>query len=614
MPPGDTTRNEPLSRLDTIPHLFLDKVRKYGDRVALREKEYGVWQDISFNEYERHVRHFCLGLVELGLQRGDHVSIFGENEPEWLYADLAVQSAGGVAVGIYPTNPAKEAKYVIGHSDSRFVVCADQEQLDKILEVRAELPLLERMIVVDMKGLRRYTDPDIMSFAAVEELGRKADEQDPGAYERLVDRIDPSDVAIMVYTSGTTGPPKGAMITHQNVVSMVANALQVIPQYETDEIVSYLPLCHVAERMMSVFLPLNSGATVNFAESVETVVQDMREILPTFYLAVPRIWEKMMAGVTIKMKDASWLKRKTFHWSMPIGKRMAEARLARQTPSAGLRLIYFLAELLLLRHLKKELGLLRTRIAISGAAPIAPEVLFFFMSLGVPVVEGWGMTEETGIGCINRLDDVRLGYVGKAIPNVDIKIGEDGEILLKCDHVFAGYWKDPKATADTVVNGWLHTGDVGEIDDEGRLKITDRKKEIIITAGGKNIAPSEIENRLKCSPYINEAVVIGDRRPYLVALIQIEYENVAKWAQEKGLAYTTFKSLAQLPEVNELIAAEVEEANKDFAQVEKVKKFRLLEKELDHDDDELTATLKLRRKTVYKKFGDVIDALYTSKN
>ncbi|MCA1960438.1 MAG: AMP-binding protein, partial [Desulfomonile sp.] len=485
--------------------------------------------------------------------------------------------------------------------------------LDKVLEVKDELPLLQKMIVVDMKGLRHYNDPDIMSFESVEDIGRKADESDPGRYERLVEQIDPSDVAIMVYTSGTTGPPKGAMITHQNVVSMVKNALQVIPQYETDEIVSYLPLCHVAERMMSVFLPLNSGATVNFAESVETVVQDMREILPTFYLAVPRIWEKMMAGVTIKMKDASWLKRKTFAWAMPIGKRMAETRLARQTPSLTLRFQHLLGNLLVFRHLRKELGLLRTRIAISGAAPIAPEVLFFFMSLGVPVVEGWGMTEETGIGCMNRLDDLKLGYVGKPIPNVEIKIADDGEILLKCDHVFAGYWKDPEATAKTVIDGWLQTGDVGELDEEGRLKITDRKKEIIITAGGKNIAPSEIENRLKCSPYINEAVVIGDRRPYLVALIQIEYDNVAKWAQEKGLAYTTFKSLAQLSEVNELILSEVEEANKDFAQVEKIKKFRLLEKELDHDDDELTATLKLRRKTVYKKFGDIIDEMYKSK-
>ncbi|MBM4327472.1 MAG: long-chain fatty acid--CoA ligase [Deltaproteobacteria bacterium] len=601
-------------RVDTIPHLFLDKVRKYGDRVALREKDYGVWQEVSFNEYCAHIRHFCLGLVELGLEPGGRVSIFGENEPEWLYADLAVQSAAAVAVGVYPTNPPKEAKYVIGHSDSTFVICDDQEQVDKVLEVKAELPLIKKIIVMDMKGLRNYRDPDIMSFAAVEEIGRRIEQKDREKYYRLVDQVKPSDVAIMVYTSGTTGPPKGAMLSHANVMNFLRNASQVIVQYDSDEIVSYLPLCHVAERLMSVFFPIHSGATVNFAESVDTVLMDMREILPTFFLAVPRIWEKMMAGVIIRMKDASWFKRQIFHWAVPVGQRMTEARLEKKRPSMGLRLANGLAWLLLFRHLKKELGLLRTRFAVSGAAPIAPEVLKFFMSLGVPVVEGWGMTEETGIGAINRLGDVKLGSVGPPIPGVEIKLAEDGEILLRCDHIFVGYWKDPEATARTVVDGWLYTGDVGELDEAGRLKITDRKKEIIITAGGKNIAPSEIENRLKCSPYINEAVVIGDRRPYLTALIQIEYDNVAKWAQEKNLAYTTFKSLAQLSEVNELIAAEVEEANKDFAQVEKIKKFRLLEKELDHDDDELTATMKLRRKTVHKRFGELIEQMYKSKN
>jgi long-chain acyl-CoA synthetase len=600
-------------REDTIPHLFLGKVRRYGDRVALREKDFGVWQEISWNEYSRHVRHFCLGLMELGLSRGDHVSIFGENEPEWLYADLAVQSAGAVAVGVYPTNPAAEARYVIGHSDSAFVVCDNQEQLDKVLAVTDQLPLLKEIIVMDMKGLRHYTGPMIISFEAVEELGHKAEEKDPERYDRTVEEVKPQDVAIMVYTSGTTGPPKGAMLSHDNVIQFLKAASPVLPQYDTDEIVSYLPLCHVAERIMSVFLPLHSGATVNFAESVDTVTLDMREILPTFFLAVPRIWEKMMAGIMIKMKDATWLKRKIYQVCLPIGERMADARLSSAGLSLGLRMKHAFACLTLFRHLKKELGLLRARVALSGAAPIAPEVLKFFHSLGVPVVEGWGMTEETGIGTVNRLEDIKLGTVGRPVPGVELKIAEDGEILLKCKHVFVGYWKDPEATARTVQDGWLYTGDVGEIDPEGRLKITDRKKEIIITSGGKNIAPSEIENRLKCSPYINEAVVIGDGRRYLAALIQIEYDNVAKWAQERGIAYTTFKSLAQNPEVFELIKGEVEGANRDFAQVETIKKFRLLRKELDHDDDELTATLKLRRKTVYKKFADLIEEMYRSK-
>ena len=597
---------------NTIPHIFLGKVKKYGDRVALREKEFGIWQEISWNEYCRHVRHFCLGLMELGLNRGNHVSIFGENEPEWLYADLGIQSAGAVAVGVYPTNPAKEASYVIGHSESIFVICDNQEQVDKVLEARDQLPLLQKIIVTDMKGLRRYTDPMIMSYEAVEELGRKTEAKDPDKYYRTVDQINAEDVAIMVYTSGTTGPPKGAMLSHDNVVQFLKAQSQVIPQYDTDEIVSYLPLCHVAERMMSVFFPINSGATVNFAESVETVTFDMREILPTFFLAVPRIWEKMMAGIIIKMKDASWFKRKMYAIFTPVGEKMAAARINTEAIPLVLRIKYGMGYLMLFRHLKKELGLLRARIAVSGAAPIAPEVLQFFHSLGVPIMEGWGMTEETGIGTINLPDDIKLGTVGKPIPGVEIKIAEDGEILLRCNHIFVGYWKDPAATAKTVVDGWLHTGDVGELDDEGRLKITDRKKEIIITSGGKNIAPSEIENRLKCSPYINEAIVIGDGRKFLSALIQIEYDNVGKWAQEQGIAYTTFKSLSQNPQIYELIQKEVKEANKEFAQVETVKKFRLLEKELDHDDDELTATLKLRRKTVNQKFGHIIEEMYGS--
>jgi long-chain acyl-CoA synthetase len=599
-------------RQDTIPHIFLDKVRKYGDRVALREKEFGIWREISWNEYCRHIRHFCLGMIELGLLRNDHVSIFGENVPEWLYADIAIQSAGAVAVGVYPTNPAAEARYVIGHSESIFVICDDQEQVDKVLEVRDDLPLLKKIIVIDMKGLRHYDDPSIISFEGVEEIGERVEEDDPNVYYRIVDQLRTEDVAIMVYTSGTTGPPKGAMLSQDNIVQFLKAQHQVIDQRETDEIVSYLPLCHVAERIMSVFLPLYSGCTVNFAESVDTVTRDMREIFPTIFLAVPRIWEKMMAGIVIKMKDATWLKQRVYEICIPIGQRMAEARLSRLRIPLSLRIKYGLSYLALFRHLKKEFGLLRTRIAISGAAPIAPEVLKFFHSLGVPVMEGWGLTEETGLAAINVPEDIKLGTVGKAIPGVELRIAEDGEILIRCNHIFVGYWKDPEATANVIRDGWLYTGDVGELDDEGRLTITDRKKEIIITSGGKNIAPSEIENRLKCSPYINEAIVIGDGRKFLSALIQIEYDNVAKWAQEQSIAYTTFKSLAQNSQVYELIRHEINEANKEFAQVEAIKRFRLLDKELDHDDDELTATLKLRRKTIYKKFANIIEEIYSS--
>ncbi len=600
-------------REDTLPHKFLVQVNKLGSRVALREKKLGVWQEITWDDYCRHVRHLCLGLLELGLEKGAHVSILADNEPKWLIADIAIQSAGAVAVGVYPTNPSREARYVVGHSESTFVVCGDQEQLDKILEVKEELPLLKRIVVMDMKGLRNYRDSLIMSFEAVEKIGRKIDEKDPEKFYRTMDLLKPEDVSIMVYTSGTTGPPKGAMIRHEHILRMSSAICKVIPQDENDEIVSYLPLCHVAERMLSVGVPLYTGATVNFAESVDTVTSAMREILPTFFFAVPRIWEKMMAGILTKMKDASRLKQLIFRICMVIGDRMADARLSGGKPPTSLRIQYALANLLSFRHLKKEMGLLRARLAMSAAAPIAPKVLKFHRALGVEVIEGWGLTEETGLATCNVAGDVKLGSVGKPVPGVNIKIADDGEILVQCSHIFAGYWKDPEATAKTIRDGWLYTGDVGELDEQGRLTITDRKKEIIITSGGKNIAPSEIENRLKCSLFINEAIVVGDGRKYLSALIQIDYDNVAKWAQERGIAYTTFRSLAQNPEVYNLIKQEVNEANKDFAQVETVKKFRLLDKELDHDDNELTATMKIRRKTIHKKFGEVIEEMYRSK-
>ncbi len=598
---------------NTIPDLFLKRVERFGDQVALREKDLGIWQEITWSEYAQHVRGFCLGLVELGLERGDHVSILSENVPEWLYADLAVQAAGGISVGVYPTNPPPEVRYIVGHSESVFCVCQDQEQVDKVLEVKDDLPLLKKIIVMDLKGLRNYGDPMILPFEEVEGIGGEVYQKDPVRFQALVDQVKTRDVALMVYTSGTTGPPKGAMLSHRNIINMIESLSKTMPLYNTDELISYLPLCHIAERLLSVLLPMYRGYTVNFAESVETVTEAMREIYPTVFFGVPRIWEKMLSMVVIKMKDASWVKKRIYQWMMPIGGRFSEHNLSGGHPPLFLRFQYWIAWLTLFRALQMELGLSRARLAISGAAPIGPEVLKYFHSMGVEVLEVYGLTEETGVACMNRPGSQRLGTVGPPIPGMEIRIAEDGEILMKCSHIFEGYFKDPEATARIRKDGWLYSGDVGEIDEAGSLKITDRKKEIIITAGGKNIAPSEIENRLKFSPYINEAIVIGEGRKYLAALIQIEYENVAKWAQERGIAYTTFKSLAQSPEVYELILREVEEANKEFAQVETVKKFKLLEKELDHDDEELTATLKVRRKAINKKFGDLIAALYGRK-
>lgn len=594
----------------TLPGLLARNAALYGDRIGLREKDLGIWQEVSWKEYYAHVGHFCMGLKTLGLKRGDHLAILGDNCPDWIYADLAAQATGAVAVGVYPTNPANQAAYVVGHSDSVMVVVKDQEQADKILEVRDELPKLTKIIVVDMKGLRKYREPMIIPFSEVEEVGRQELKRSPGAFEDLVLATRPDHVALMVYTSGTTGPPKGAMLTHGNILTLCRCFERVFPTNDSDQVVSYLPLCHVAERIMSVFLALYAAYTVNFAESVATVQESLYEISPTLFVGVPRIWEKMYAAIMINMKDASRFKRWMFNMWMGLGKRSLERRLQGKGNGLTDRLTFCLGYLCLYRQILDKLGLLRTRLAMSGAAPISPEVLKFYRIMGLPIAQVYGQTEVTGVSHYQSGEDIHIGSVGHPFEEVDFKLAEDGEIMLRGPSVFAGYYKDEEATDRAVRGGWLYTGDVGELNEQGYLYITDRKKDILITSGGKNIAPSEIENHLKFSPYINEAIVIGDGRSFLTALIQIEFETVGKWAMDRGIAFTTFKSLATVPEVFELIRKEVAEANKDFARVETIKKFTLLDKELDHDDDELTATMKVRRSTIEAKFKDVIEAMY----
>jgi long-chain acyl-CoA synthetase len=588
----------------SLPGIVLERARTTPSRVAMRKKALGRWREYTWQEYAERASRIGRGLLALGVDSDDRVAIHSENRPAWVLADMAIQGIGAVSVGVYPTSPAAEVEYLLGHSRSKVVIVEDQEQLDKTLAVREKLGSLTKIVIIDASGLRGFTDPMVMTLRELEELGAAQSEE---AYSERVSLVDPTSTAIIVYTSGTTGPPKGAMLTHNNLLATARASARAFGVNQDDEVLSYLPLCHVAERLISVINAVALGYVVNFPESTNTVPQDLQDIQPTFFLGVPRVWEKFMAAIEIRMADASRLKRANYRFWMARGRRIAARRL---DGDGRLGVGYFLGWLFLYRSLRRKLGLGRVREAISGAAPIAPQVLEFFWALGVAVREGYGQTEGTALGTLNPRDDVRIGTVGRPLVGVEVRIAPDGEILLRSAGVFAGYLDDPRSTAQTVVDGWLHTGDVGTLDADGYLTITDRKKDIIITAGGKNISPAEIENKLKVSPFVREAVVIGDRRPYLTALIGIELDTVGSWASKRGIPFTTYADLSSKPEVRALISEWVDAVNTELAQVETIKRFELLPKELDHTDGELTATQKVKRAALAAQFDPLIERMY----
>ena len=594
----------------TIPRLFFERVKELGSRTALRKKELGLWHDISWAEYGRKVRQTALGLVALGLEPGQTVAVIGENCPEWLYTDMGTMAAGGITVGIYTTNAAEECGYILGHSEARIYIVEDEEQLDKALAVRGDCPHLKKIVVIDTEGLRHFKDPMVMSFEELLELGRRFDQENPGVFEERLGSRKADDVALLIYTSGTTGPPKGAMLTHDNVIWTCKSLSMAVPVWESDELVSFLPLSHIAERMFSVYMPLQFKYTVNFIENTDTVTDNIVEISPTVLFAVPRIWEKYSSAIFIRMKDATWFKRLCFGLALKIGRAHAKARLEKEGASALLRLAFGLAHWAVFRKLKERIGFERVRVAISGAAPISPEVLKFYHAIGVPLRQVYGQTEDTGPTSVHQGDLIEAENVGPALPGVEVKIAEDGEILVRGRNVFKGYFKNPEATAETLEGGWLHSGDVGVLDERGYLTITDRKKDLIITSGGKNIAPQYIENKLKFSPYINDAVVIGDGRKYITALIFIDEDNVVKFAQENKVPFTTFASLTKAKEVVQLIAGEVDAVNKTLARVEQIKRFSLLPKKLIAEDGEVTPTMKLKRKYINETYADLIEEMY----
>ena len=596
---------------ETIPELFWNAVERRGERVILRQKDFGIWQATTWRELGETAREIGMGLAALGFEPGECASILSNTRKEWMFADLGVLCAAGVSNGIYPTDAASQCEYLLNDSSSKYVFVEDEEQLDKVLEIRSRTPQLRRIVVFDMEGLRRLSDPQVLSLERLRELGRAYAADHPGEFERRVALRSPADLAVLVYTSGTTGRPKGAMISHHNLVHIVRGYDSVIGQDESDEKMCFLPLCHIAERVGGEYLSVYNGAVLNFVENPDTVPENVREIAPTVATAVPRVWEKFYSAVTIAIKEATPLQQFAYRWAIGVGQQVAQRYVEGRSIPVWLKLRFLAGRWLVLDNVRKLIGIHRARFLITGAAPISPDLVRWYLALGVPMLEVWGQTESSGAATFMPLARIKPGSIGCAGPYNEVAVSPEGELLIRGDNVFMGYLNQPEKTAETLRDGWLHTGDVGTVDEEGFFRITDRIKDIIITAGGKNITPSEIENQLKFSPYITDAVLIGDRRAYLSALIMIDQENVERYAQDSDIPFSNYASLCRASEIQALIGSEVERVNRQFARVEQVKTFRLIEQRLTAEDEELTPTMKLKRKLVHLKYAELIESMYS---
>ncbi|RIJ05816.1 long-chain fatty acid--CoA ligase [Achromobacter sp. K91] len=594
----------------TLPQMLREQARRQPAAIAIRQKDFGIWKPMTWAEYWSRACRVGLGLRALGLSAGGRVAIVSENRVEWLLAQMGAGAVGAVAVGVYSTSPAEEMGYVLEHADVELVVCEDQEQTDKVLQVADRLPLLRRIVMMETKGLRSYAPAErerIVTYAEIEAEGARREEAELAALNAALDGQRLDDTGLMIYTSGSTGKPKGAMLSYGNMRGVAPGIADRLAMDGGSVHLSYLPLCHVAEQMLSTFVPIYLGAQVNFGESIRTVQEDLREVAPTIFLGVPRIWEKLHAAISIKMQEAGRLQQWLYGRALAACTPFLEKSPAQYTLRE--RWTRWLWYWLVLRALQNFIGLRRVRVAMTGAAPISPDVVRYFRTLGVPLIEVYGLTESAGMIFGQHPDRVKVGTVGEPILGVEWRMGEAGELLVRGDMVFQGYYKNPEATASTVRDGWLYTGDV-VAEDAGRVRIVDRLKDIMITAGGKNLTPSEIENAVKGSPYVKECIVIADGRKYVSALIQLEFDTVGKWAESRRIAFTHFRSLAECAQVRELVQQEVARANAGLAPVAQIKRFHLLTKELDHDDGEVTATMKVRRASIYRSYADEIEALY----
>lgn len=596
----------------TIGQLFQKRCADLGQRTAHREKDFGIWKSFSWADYWQHAKWIGLALRQLGLNRGEVVSILSEDRKEWAWFDLGIQCVGGITSGVYTTDSASQLQYLVTDSDSRFLIVENEEQLDKFLEVEDALPSLQKVIILDDEGLHDLNHPRCMMIADLYALGQQAEAQDSDLFEAEIEKTTPQDTALLIYTSGTTGQPKGAMLSNENILAAIESGARALPTLETDEQLCFLPLCHILERDVSIYFPLAGKCTVNFAESPETVFANLQEVSPTTFTAVPRVWEKIYSQVLIMAQEATPAGRAAFGLALKAGMARAEYIHRGEPVPAGVAARFWLWDRLVLRNLRRMLGMDRLRRGGTGAAPISGELLRWYWAIGVPLVEGFGMTETAGIASLNTPEINKIGTIGQPVIGNDLRIAEDGEIQIKGLNVFQGYWRNNAKTAETfTADGWLRTGDMGHLDEDGFVSITGRLKDIIITAGGKNITPAEIESRLKFSHYISDAVIIGDRRKFLTALIMIDQENVEKLAQDRKIPFSNFASLCAAPQIRELISQEVAAVNKEFARVEQIKDFRLIDVLLTAEDDELTATMKLKRGFVEKKHAHLIEDMYT---
>ena len=599
---------------ETAHEMFWQRVTELGDAPMMRQKDLGIWRSYSWREVGTIVSEIAAGLVSLGFRPGETASVLANTSREWVWTDLAVLSAGGICNGIYPTDAAAQVQYLCQDSASSYLFVEDDEQLDKFLEVRDALPAIRKVVVFDMEGLGELGDPQVIGLDELRALGRERLQAQPGLIDERRTTRGAQDVAILVYTSGTTGRPKGAMITHANLCAVLSglssSLFEGMP--EGGERIAFLPLCHIAERMIGEYIPIMRRSVTNFVENPETVFENLREVQPHVFFAVPRVWEKIYSQVMITLSEAGRLQKLAYAWAVSVGGRVAQSEVTGAAPGPWLALQHALANFLVLDNVRRMTGMSRVQMALTGAAPISPDLIRWYRSLGVPLREGWGMTETTAGGTVNPRKAPKAGSIGVPGPGLEMRIAEGtDEILLRGPNVIRGYLNQPDKTAEAIdAEGWLHTGDVGRVDDEGYFYITDRMKDIIITAGGKNITPSEWENQLKFSPYVTDAVVIGDKRAFLTAIIMIDQENVERFAQERDIPFSNYASLTRSPEILELIQSEVDRVNKQFARVEQVKKFFLLDRQLTAEDEELTPTMKLKRKLVQTKYAEQIEAMY----